>query len=106
MNVAIGADHAGFEMKERVKQYLESHGHSVQDVGTHSTESTDYPPFAFRVAEAVRDGKAERGILLVKGAVPGPNGSLVFVKNAATGDLGTSWANAGMYGSNAASMSP
>ena len=64
MNVAIGADHAGFEMKERVKQYLESHGHVVQDVGTHSAESTDYPPFAFRVGEAVRDGKAERGVLL------------------------------------------
>jgi len=64
MNVAIGADHAGFEMKELVKQYLESHGHTVQDVGTHSSESVDYPPFAFRVAEAVRDGKAERGILL------------------------------------------
>jgi ribose 5-phosphate isomerase B len=64
MKVAIGADHAGFEMKERVKQYLESKGHTVQDEGTHSPESTDYPPYAFRVAEAVRDGKAERGVLL------------------------------------------
>ena len=64
MKVAIGADHAGFEMKERVKQYLESRGHTVHDEGTHSPESTDYPPYAFRVGEAVRDGTAERGVLL------------------------------------------
>jgi ribose 5-phosphate isomerase B len=64
MKIIIGADHAGYEMKERVKQVLESRGHVVQDVGTHSGESTDYPPFAFRVAEAVRDGGADRGVLL------------------------------------------
>ena len=64
MKISIGADHAGFEMKERVKEYLLSRGHDVADVGTHSTESTDYPPYAFKVAEAVRDGKVERGILL------------------------------------------
>jgi ribose 5-phosphate isomerase B len=64
MKIAIGADHAGYEMKERVKQYLETRGHEVQDFGTTSTESTDYPPYAFRVGEAVRDGKAERGVLL------------------------------------------
>lgn len=64
MNVAIGADHAGFEMKERVKEHLQSRGHIVQDFGTNSTESTDYPPYAFRVGEAVRDKKAERGVLL------------------------------------------
>ena len=50
MNIAIGADHAGFEMKERVKKYLEGRGHVLNDVGTHSPESTDYPPYAFRVA--------------------------------------------------------
>ncbi len=64
MKISIGADHAGFEMKERVKKHLLDLGHDVQDVGTHSPESTDYPPFAFRVAEAVRDGTAERGVLL------------------------------------------
>jgi ribose 5-phosphate isomerase B len=64
MKISIGADHAGFEMKERVKQHLLTLGHDVSDVGTHSTESTDYPPYAFRVAEAVRDAKAERGILV------------------------------------------
>jgi ribose 5-phosphate isomerase B len=64
MRVAIGADHAGFALKERVKQYLEARGHTVLDMGTHSTESTDYPPYAFQVAEAVRDGKADRGVLV------------------------------------------
>ncbi len=64
MKISIGADHAGFEMKERVKAYLSEHGHDVQDAGTHSADSTDYPPYAFRVAEAVRNGTAERGILL------------------------------------------
>lgn len=64
MTISIGADHAGFEMKERVRKYLEKLGHAVEDAGTHSTESTDYPIYAFRVAEAVRDGRVERGILL------------------------------------------
>lgn len=64
MKVAVGADHNGFELKERVKQYLEKHGHTVLDMGTNSTESTDYPQYAFRVAEAVRDGVADRGVLV------------------------------------------
>jgi ribose 5-phosphate isomerase B len=64
MNVAVGADHAGFEVKERAKQFLESRGHKVLDMGTHSTESTDYPQYAFRVSEAVRDGSADRGVLV------------------------------------------
>jgi len=64
MKISIGADHAGFEMKGRVKEYLKSRGHDVEDVGTYTTESTDYPPYAFKVAEAVRDGRVERGILL------------------------------------------
>ncbi|MGE5178828.1 MAG: ribose 5-phosphate isomerase B [Bacteroidota bacterium] len=64
MNIAVGADHAGFEMKERVRRYLESRGHAVLDMGTHSTESTDYPAYAFRVAESVRDGTADRGVLV------------------------------------------
>ena len=64
MKISIGADHAGFEMKERVRKYLETRGHEVEDVGTHSAESTDYPIYAFRVAEAVRDGRVQGGILL------------------------------------------
>jgi ribose 5-phosphate isomerase B len=64
MNVAIGADHAGFALKERVGQYLESKGYTVLDMGTDSPESTDYPQYAFKVAEAVRDGRADRGVLV------------------------------------------
>ncbi|MGH7680445.1 MAG: ribose 5-phosphate isomerase B [Candidatus Eiseniibacteriota bacterium] len=64
MKVALGADHAGFELKERIKTYLERRGDTVLDMGTHSAESTDYPQYAFHVAEAVRDGKADRGILV------------------------------------------
>lgn len=64
MRIAVGADHAGFEMKEQVKRILESRGHQVDDVGTHTSESTDYPAYAFRVAEAVRDGGADRGVLV------------------------------------------
>jgi len=64
MKISVGADHAGFEMKERVIEYLKRGGHEVEDVGTYSTESTDYPIYAFKVAEAVRDGRVERGILL------------------------------------------
>ncbi|HET7497569.1 MAG TPA: ribose 5-phosphate isomerase B [Candidatus Eisenbacteria bacterium] len=63
MTIAIGADHAGFEQKERVKRILEARGHQVLDMGTDSTESTDYPAYAFKVAEAVREGTAERGVL-------------------------------------------
>lgn len=64
MKIAIGADHAGYEQKERLKALLTARGHTVLDLGTASTESTDYPLYAFPVAEAVRDGRAERGILL------------------------------------------
>jgi ribose 5-phosphate isomerase B len=64
MKVAIGADHAGFALKERVGQYLKSKGYAVLDMGTDSAESTDYPQYAFKVAEAVRDGRADRGVLV------------------------------------------
>ena len=64
MKIAIGADHAGFELKERLKAYLAGRGIEVLDMGTTSAESTDYPPYAFHVAEAVRDGAADQGILV------------------------------------------
>ncbi len=64
MKVAIGADHAGFELKKRIRHYLEQHGHAVLDMGTNSTESTDYPQYAFRVAEAIQSGAADRGVLV------------------------------------------
>lgn len=64
MKIAIGADHAGFELKERIKRLLAAKGFDVADMGTHSAESTDYPLYAFPVAEAVRNGAADRGILV------------------------------------------
>lgn len=64
MTVAIGADHAGWELKEQLKAWLIQTGHQVVDFGTHSPESVDYPDYAAQVAEAVAAGKAERGVLV------------------------------------------
>ena len=64
MKIAIGADHAGYELKERLKKHLAGRGLEIADMGTTSAESTDYPPYAFLVAEAVRDGKADLGLLV------------------------------------------
>jgi ribose 5-phosphate isomerase B len=64
MVIALGADHAGFLLKERVKQELQALGHSVHDVGTDSIEPVDYPDFAAPAARLVSQGGAERGILV------------------------------------------
>ena len=64
MRIYIGADHAGFEMKEKVRDHLKQAGHDVVDVGTDSPASVDYPDYAIKVARAVRDGVAERGVLV------------------------------------------
>ena len=64
MRVAIGCDHAGFELKEAVKGFLVAENSEVLDVGTHSTEPVDYSDFAEAVGEAVRGRRAERGIIL------------------------------------------
>lgn len=61
--VAIGADHAGYPLKEYLARVLAGE-HDLVDLGTHSTESVDYPDYAAAVGEAVRDGEAERGILV------------------------------------------
>jgi ribose 5-phosphate isomerase B len=63
-HIPIGADHAGFELKERLKRELEALGYTADDVGTDSTESTDYPFYAHQVAERVARGDATRGVLL------------------------------------------
>lgn len=60
----MAADHAGFELKESVRQLLEAEGHEVTDVGTHSAESTDYPPFAGEAAGLVASGDCDRGVLV------------------------------------------
>jgi ribose 5-phosphate isomerase B len=64
MVIALGADHAGFALKEDLKAWLSSQGHVVRDFGTDSLASVDYPDYAVLVAEAVRRGKAARGILV------------------------------------------
>lgn len=64
MLVALGADHAGFELKEAIKQMLDARGVRWQDFGTSGAVSVDYPDYAAPVAEAVAAGKADRGILV------------------------------------------
>jgi ribose 5-phosphate isomerase B len=64
MHIAIGSDHAGFEYKEEIKQYLKKSGYKVTDFGTFSKQSCDYPDFGVAVGEAVAQGKFERGILI------------------------------------------
>ena len=64
MRVAIAADHAGFELKERLARFVADSGHAVTDLGTHSTDPVDYPDFAAAVGRAVTTGKAERGIVV------------------------------------------
>ena len=62
--IALGADHAGYSLKEKLKTWLAADGHRVIDHGTHSTDSVDYPDYAAAVAETVRAGEAERGVLV------------------------------------------
>lgn len=64
MKIAIGSDHAGFEMKAKVQEWLKAHGYEPVDMGTLSAESVDYPDFARKVAKAVAAGECEQGVLL------------------------------------------
>lgn len=64
MRIVIGADHAGFPLKEELAAHLEETGHTVIDVGTDSTDPVDYPDFAAAVARAVVAGRGERGIVV------------------------------------------
>jgi ribose 5-phosphate isomerase B len=64
MIVALGADHAGFALKDAVKQALEARGVTTRDFGTASAASVDYPDYAAQVAHAVTSGDADRGILV------------------------------------------
>ena len=62
--VPIGSDHAGFELKQRIKRRLETLGYEVEDVGTYSDESVDYTDLAKAVASRVSEGKVRRGVLM------------------------------------------
>ena len=64
MKIAVGSDHAGFSLKEKIIKFLRERGYEVIDYGTDSQNSTHYPLFAKEVALAVQEGKAERGILI------------------------------------------
>jgi ribose 5-phosphate isomerase B len=64
VRIAIGADHAGFLLKEHLRHTLERLGHEVDDKGTYSEAAVDYPPFCLAVARAVADLSADRGLVL------------------------------------------
>ncbi|RPJ71554.1 MAG: ribose 5-phosphate isomerase B [Acidobacteria bacterium] len=64
MRISIGADHAGYELKESIKQALTARGVAVDDVGTYSGDSVDYPDYAAEVAGRVVAGRSDRGILV------------------------------------------
>ena len=69
MKIAIGSDHGGFELKAKVIEFLKEEGCDVNDLGTHSKESCDYPMIGFEVAKTVSDGSADRGVLICKTGV-------------------------------------
>jgi ribose 5-phosphate isomerase B len=64
MRVAVGADHAGFEMKRDLAAQMAQQGHEILDVGTHSSAAVDYPDIAEAVATAIRNGQVDRGIIV------------------------------------------
>ncbi len=63
MRIALGADHAGYRLKEEIKRFLEEEGHEVVDLGTHSEEPVDYPPYCAAAAREVVAGRADRAVL-------------------------------------------
>ncbi len=87
MKIAIGADHGGWELKQKLTEHLRARGHDVRDLGTDSNAAVDYPVFARRVAEAVAAGQAERGIMIdgagigssmVANKVPGVRAAMAY----------------------------
>ncbi len=66
MKIALGADHGGYVLKNKLIKFLEGRGHVVADLGTHSAKSCDYPPVGYKVASSVSLGLFSRGILICK----------------------------------------
>ena len=64
MRIALSADHAGFELKDQLADWLRADGHEVIDLGTNSADSVDYPDFGARLGRAVASGDADRGIAI------------------------------------------
>jgi ribose 5-phosphate isomerase B len=91
MRIALGADHAGFELKQHLKERLAERGLEVFDCGTHGTASTDYPDWAAAVAARVADGAADRGLLVCGSGVGMAIGANRFrrVRAVAASDLYT-----------------
>ena len=69
MKIAIGADHAGFELKEEIKEFLKDKGYDVHDYGTYSEERADYPDYGHQVANSVASNDAEKGVLVCGSAI-------------------------------------
>ncbi len=80
MKIAIGSDHAGYELKEQVKKLLIRMGHEVLDFGANSTESVDYPDYGLRVARTVAGGEVDRGV-----AICWTGGGMTITANKVTG---------------------
>ena len=87
MKIAIGADHGGFDLKTSWSATCKSQGHEVLDLGTSSHEAVDYPVFALAVAQAVADGRAQRGVMIdgagigscmVANKVPGVRAAMAY----------------------------
>ncbi len=92
MKITIGADHAGFELKQALVEHLKKSGHTVTDVGAYNAEPSDYPVFGEKVAKDVAENKADRGIVvcgngigmsIVANKVPGVRAALVFTEKMA-----------------------
>lgn len=90
--ILMASDHAGFALKEKLKPYLKKIGLEVKDLGAYSTERCDYPQFAYKLAQAVSQGKYQRGILICKTGIgtsivanrlPGVRASLCYNAQAA-----------------------
>ncbi len=64
MKISMGCDHGGYDLKEKVKKYLEENGYAVADCGCYSKESCDYPEYARKAAAMVVNGEAEKGIVI------------------------------------------
>jgi len=114
--IAIGADHGGFPLKEKLVAYLRDLGHEVHDCGTSSTESVDYPDFAYAVARLVSEGACRQGIVvdgagigsaMVANKVPGVRAALCYDVSSARNSREHNHANvltlgAGLIGENLA----
>lgn len=92
MKIAIGADHGGYRLKNKLIEFLESSGHEVADLGTHNPEPCDYPPVGSKIAESVSSGQFSRGILICKTGIgfsivankfPGIRAALCFTRQQA-----------------------